>query len=726
MRSLLGCHSCLWPCLRAIAHRPLLAQPTALVRNRRLPRLVLSTSSRRGYAQEPSTYNYVPPKHYEENWHAYAKDEVANDIDEEALDDDADPDKVKRKPMRIKLEGAEKEFNYNGPVSETVRRNVKKELSWLSEDPKKVADHVLKQLKRGEEEKALMSVREMSSKMECVVAWNHIINHFMRKSFDKLALKVFNEMKKRGQRPDYFTYSLVLIGISNNMDKSQALTNAMAVYYAMSAPNSPKRPTILHTNLFLKVCAKAKAFDQLWAVASQIPDTGPGAADGATYSIILNALKDESERTMIDESTEDGQRRRDQAILDSRKIWADIVSKWRAHQLQMDEALVLAMARILLSGSRPRYHDELFSLVEQTMGIPRMTPRISSEPDPAQTRAIGAFNVPLNGTTNHNIAPGHEFDSVSPPRAVGGRQGEHYVKPSNITLTLLMEASLKTMSKQAADNYWSVLTTPETHGIEPDEPSIRGYLRVLRVFRSSADALQLVKTHFVHGNLRITPAIFRIAMSACTRDAKNQNSLDYATELLQLMERMLPGTDITTVGSYMSRVFDAEEGIDVLKGLERVEPTYRYIRDMLTYGKYNGSSMDEPKRQTAFDVLRRMVACYDRLINRVEAPRDKLSELSSRKAEISAFITRAFDKQMVRRGMDPELVKGRTREREQGRIGKQRLKQGVVRAEKPAFRGEPRPYQREDWKADPQKSRRQDIVDRKRSRAWKTEEEGGW
>ncbi|KAK7617885.1 hypothetical protein IWX50DRAFT_309381 [Phyllosticta citricarpa] len=724
MRGLLTCHSCLWHCLRAVAHRPLLTQPTVLVRNRRL---VLSAPSRRGYAEVSDTYSYALPKDYNEHWHLYAQDESAKNINAEALDEEADPDQVQRRPMKIRLEGAEKDFNYNAPIDNDQRRRIKKELAWVGDDSKKFADYVLKQLKNGQEVKALTSLREMSPKRDCVVGWNHIINHFMRKGFDKLALKAFNEMKKRGQKPDYYTYSLVLIGISNNMDKPQALTNAMAVYYSMSAPNSPKKPTILHTNLFLKVCAKAKAFDQLWAVAGQIPDSGPSAADGATYSIILNALKDESMRPIEGESVEDSQRRRDQAITDSRKIWADIVSKWRAQDLTIDEGVVLSMAKILLGGSRPRDHDDLFSLVEQTMGIPRMTPRISSEPDPLQMKPTAAFNVPLSGKPLHNIAPGHEFDSLSPPRAVGGwTEPKDFVKPSNITLTLLMEACLKTMSKQGADNYWNILTSPDTYDIEPDEPSIRAYLRVHRVFRSSADALQLVQTHFVDGNQRITHAIFRIAMSACARDSRNKKSVEYATQLIEWMERMLPDVDMSTVSMYLSRVLDSQDGADVLKAFERVEPMYRNVRSMLSYGKFNGSRMDESEREAAYDMMKRMVSCCDRLINKAEAPRELWSELGKKKSEITAFLTRAFDKHMVKRGYDRELVKERRKAKEQERIGRQQLKQGVVRKEKPAFLGEPRPYQQESWTAEAQKSKRQDIDDRKRSRASEAGEESGW
>ncbi|KAK8238162.1 hypothetical protein HDK90DRAFT_451207 [Phyllosticta capitalensis] len=677
MRSLLSCHSCLWHCLRAVAHRPLV-QPTALARNRhRLPRLALSSPGRRGYAAAGETSSYsLKKKIYEENWHAYAQYDVAKNADEDVLGDEED--KPERKPMRIRLQGAEKEFNYSGTVDETMRKHVRTELHWLGADPKNVADHTLKLLKKSEEEKALALAREASPKMQCTVAWNHIINHFMRKGFDNLALKAFNEMKKRGQKPDSYTYSLVLIGIQNNMDNSQALANAMAVYYSMSAPNSAKQPTILHTNIFLKICAKAQAFDQLWAVAGRIPDVGFGSADCATYTIILNALKAESERKLPDTTSEELSRKMDKAAVDARRIWADIVSKWRAHTITMDEQLVLAMGQILLSSSRPREHDEVFSLVEQTTGIPRMSPRISAQPDPAQQPQVAGFNVPMDGNgPKHNIAPGHEFDSVKPPRAVGGMHSQaDLVKPSNVTLSLLMTACMKAMTKQAADKYWEILTGRDSYSIKPDEPSIKAYLRVLRVFRSSADAVQIVQTYVVGKNMRVSPAVFRIAMSACARDSKNKNSLDHATELLKIMEQKLPGADARTVESYLSRLLDAPAAADLLKGVQQV-PIYRNLRSMLTYGKYQGSMQDEEQRQAIFDMMKRMQSCYDRLINDPEVPKEMRSELGQKKSEITAFLTRAFDEDMVKRGYDRDMVKQRRHEKETERKGKQRLKQGV-------------------------------------------------
>jgi hypothetical protein len=81
-----------------------------------------------------------------------------------------------------------------------LERAAKEELRWL-QDPLRLSERVRAVLPRKgstkpvlAEAKALALVRVASKGMDCVVAWNHIIDHYMTQGKPKLAQKIFNEV----------------------------------------------------------------------------------------------------------------------------------------------------------------------------------------------------------------------------------------------------------------------------------------------------------------------------------------------------------------------------------------------------------------------------------------------------------------------------------------------------------------------------------------------------
>ena len=79
-------------------------------------------------------------------------------------------------------------------------RAAKEELRWL-QDPLRLSERVRAVLPRNggtkpvlAETKALALVRVASKSMDCVVAWNHIIDYYMAQGKPKLAQKTFNEV----------------------------------------------------------------------------------------------------------------------------------------------------------------------------------------------------------------------------------------------------------------------------------------------------------------------------------------------------------------------------------------------------------------------------------------------------------------------------------------------------------------------------------------------------
>ena len=85
------------------------------------------------------------------------------------------------------------------------KKSLQMELRFLK-DPLKLSEHVKYTLRCEKPEKALELCRLASKDMNCVVSWNAVIDWLMKKHKINEALKVYNEMKKRAQFPDGYTY----------------------------------------------------------------------------------------------------------------------------------------------------------------------------------------------------------------------------------------------------------------------------------------------------------------------------------------------------------------------------------------------------------------------------------------------------------------------------------------------------------------------------------------
>lgn len=77
-------------------------------------------------------------------------------------------------------------------VSDWERR--KKELRHL-QDPLELANFVRKELGKGKATEMLQLVRMASHSMQCIVSWNHVIDHYLAKERVNDALKVYNDVR---------------------------------------------------------------------------------------------------------------------------------------------------------------------------------------------------------------------------------------------------------------------------------------------------------------------------------------------------------------------------------------------------------------------------------------------------------------------------------------------------------------------------------------------------
>ncbi|KAL5388382.1 hypothetical protein DPSP01_002957 [Paraphaeosphaeria sporulosa] len=528
-------------------------------------------------------------------------------------------------------------------------------------DPLEVAAFVKQELAKGKMKEMRQLVRMASHSMQVVVSWNHIIDHLMKQTRVSEAFKVYNEMKKIGQFPDSYTYTIVLRGLSNNPEKPGATSMAIAVYHSLSAPNSRVKPSIIHTNAVLTVCARALDMDALWGFAAKIPESGPGAADARTFTIILNAVR---QNLLVDAPLGEGENelahRRERGVVEGRRIWEDVVGRWRNADLIVEEELVCAMGRLLLVGSRPRDWDDVLSLVEQTMDIPRLVPRLGSIEREALPRIRAPNTLPEFKPENEDedSKRGGEFLALT----VDGKKSRPltYATPSNETLSMVLEACQKIVAPKAAEEYWEMLTDPGTYAIVPDNNNLHQRLRLLRQNRASTAVVRMLQDKSFANKLHLKPGTFRIAMSTCVRDKNNHNSLKNATQILQLMMDTLPDADPKTIQKYAELAVDfpLAKGEDLVEALTYLQPVANSIKVQLNVGTektYRGRSsadikpLSEEARQDAVAALRKIYAVFDKLILSNLISEEQKAPFKAERARMSALINRLAFRASVKR-----------------------------------------------------------------------------
>lgn len=462
-------------------------------------------------------------------------------------------------------------------------------------------------------------------------------------------------MKKRAQFPDSYTYGILLRGLSNNAHLSGVTARAMTVYQSMFAPNSRVEPTIIHTNAALRVCARTLDMDALWTVVAKIPQSGPGAADEITYTTIINAIK---QSLLVDvpkdESAEETAARRDTGVVEGRRIWEEIIQKWRNADLVVEEGLVCSMARLLLVGSRPQDWDDVLSLIEQTMDIPRFVPRLGSEARTVEgvPRLRAPYTPKDYKMDDDRLAPkgehkrGDEFLAIVPRGSE--KSSLAYATPGNNTLSVVMEACQRLLALKAAEKYWNTITDPTTYNVIPDVNNLNFRLRGFRQARASTAALRSVKEDFLAKNLRPPLSTFRIVMSTCVRDKNNHNSLRNANEVLALMLSCLNDADAVVVTMYakLAISFPLAKADDLVECLTALQPVIQSIRLQFIVGaedpkdRRGAVPLSGYRHRDSVEALQSIYGIYDKLLMSNIVEKSRQAPFIGERSRLAAFLAR--------------------------------------------------------------------------------------
>lgn len=417
-------------------------------------------------------------------------------------------------------------------------------------------------------------------------------------------------MKKRGRRPTSRTYTIMLDGLSQTGRDSglNPVKVALSIYRSISAPNSFVEQNIIHGNAMLKVCCYHTDLETLWQVAGELPEDGPNSPDPTTYSIILRAIYDAAQKDLAAERAPDTDRafaRKAQSVVEGKRIWADVVYRWRKGQMELDNRLVSAMAKVLQGGSTDRDCYDVFALLHQTAGIP-----ILAKKPPTEIRERRAAGSRLQSRGSHEreevedvpfVDDGEQlyrpraiskpeeeeeeenfddlFNPVVPEDLSASENGKNaqvpgpkHIPVGNRELTLILQTCMEmTQALGAGKGYWQHLTQEDhPYKVEPDMGAFHEYLRLLRLARSSRLAAEVVRDQMVPAKV-ISGTSFHIALSSCRRDRKNMNVLKHANELIRLMGEALVLPDSRVLEGYLDLIRTLErnpQSLVTLNGLD--------------------------------------------------------------------------------------------------------------------------------------------------------------
>ncbi|KAK2761885.1 pentatricopeptide repeat protein [Colletotrichum kahawae] len=426
-------------------------------------------------------------------------------------------DAITQEKFMRKLNAApqEQELQKKTQKERRVKRVVQKELEY-SEDRWKIAQQVQAMLKTDRYEEAVLLVKEASKRDDCAVAWNHVLDYELttRKS-PVNAWKLFNDMKKRGQKPNEQTYTVMFRGFANVPHPEAGVKRAVQLYRTLLQDTRVKANQI-HLNAVLQACGRGKDIDSMFAIRdSADPKAGRGA-DARTYTTILNSLRfsimSKSSHDVGDtrEPAETQQSETLKVVDQCKRIWEEVMREWRAGKLTMDEELVLAMARILPE-------KELMQHLHDTMGIPNLE-------DANIKRDWGRVLNEDNG--NSDIAAVSNKQSQNGQ----GRDSVNLAVPGPKTLSLLISSRATQRQPRLATDYWNLFAL--YYGVKPDADHFELYMSQLERRGASALAMNLLlempQTQFISSHVHK-------ALQACLRDNMNPNAFTNATGIIDNM-----------------------------------------------------------------------------------------------------------------------------------------------------------------------------------------------
>ncbi|KAL6862054.1 pentatricopeptide repeat protein, partial [Trichoderma novae-zelandiae] len=519
---------------------------------------------------------------------------------------------------------------------ERLQRIVKKHLQHM-DDPWKIGQYVQDALAKDRFDEALLLTKTAGKDRQVVVAWNHLINYLLDKQQLKNAIKLYNDMKKRGQLPNVQTFTIIFRGCAKSQHPKLAVSEAVK-HYNLLLSDKRLQPNSIHMNAVLNVCARAGDLDSMFLIAETANET-TRAPTSYTYTTILNALRYQAMRDMEDVTPEQQAANAQKAVDRAKSIWAEVMDKWRKAQLVIDEELVCSMGRVLLLAPVREDKREVLDLLYQTMSIPNLAKDTDSDAfQDGQMEKIAVTGV---------------AKKVPSSRAV-------YAVPGRNTLALILTTLASSKLTTCGIKYWNLLV--RHYGVVPDNDNwlrMFGMLKVAKASGHASSILSLMPDEYIDGKH------YRIAMETCVRDNINTNAIANANRVLDSMLTRLPVPDLHSLRLYLrvalvshyqfrERMKNGDEkrakrdyGLQITTALAHLwEPYkkvhYHYFKEESPKGSKLGPGELYNSQREVIALARHMFSAFNKVINEKMLPEEDAKELRVVGAKINREIQKFY------------------------------------------------------------------------------------
>ena len=361
-------------------------------------------------------------------------------------------------------------------------------------------------------------------------------------------------MKKRAQKPNAQTFTIIFRGCARSKFYTQAVQAAVK-HYNMLLQDSRLDANITHLNAVLNACAKAGDLDSMFLIADTINDT-TRLPNAYTYTTILNGLRAQGGRDRIVKhlSLDERKASMDKLVERAKGLWTEVIDHWKNGKLIIDEQLVCAMGRVMYLTFETSVKLEIFDLLEQTMKIPNLVKKLKEQRDDRFPNVREVDESVLNkeaegllqGTGKSIEDPSMRGIAVSGGSVPVPASSAYFAVPGCNTLSLVVQTAGVTRRTTAGITYWNLLV--KHYGIVPDRDAWLRLFGMLKIGKASAHAASVLE--MMPDDLMAEQA-FRITMEACLRDNINPNAIENSNKVLDVMLKRLQVPDLHALRLYL-------------------------------------------------------------------------------------------------------------------------------------------------------------------------------
>ncbi|KAL2313681.1 Pentatricopeptide repeat-containing protein 2, mitochondrial [Schizosaccharomyces pombe] len=240
-------------------------------------------------------------------------------------------------------------------------RNKKTKSSLIRNDGFKLANNVSSLLQKESLEKALHLLYERSNAKK-TVAYNLILQYHLAKGHYNAAWSLYNDMKKRQQKPSDHTYSILLKGFCDAIEKNkQGNLSKLREYSEKVAASALKESNNVTSNLHhIRIISKCSLKLKSMVLVSMIIPSIKQTLDFYSGSQILRLLNDFS---MLNPE------QREEVLKMGTNLWNYFVLECQKKGIAVDESLICSFVKLLATSNSPQVRNVGLNILTKVMGL---------------------------------------------------------------------------------------------------------------------------------------------------------------------------------------------------------------------------------------------------------------------------------------------------------------------------------------------------------------------